>query len=70
MKIMKTKFKTFTPYMEYRNNGSKVCYRAADALNQWLEENPKVEIISWQATAVAAIENDVYITIQYRELED
>ena len=65
-----TKFKTFRPYMEYLNNGSKTCYSSADALNQWLEKSPNVEIISWQATAVAAMENDVYITIQYREPED
>ena len=67
---MKTKFKTFRPYIGYLDNGFKTCYSSADALNQWLEENPKAEIISWQATAVAAMENDVYITVQYRELED
>ena len=41
----------------------------ATVLNEWLEENPDVEIISWQTTPVGA-ENELYITIQYREWED
>lgn len=64
---MKIKFKTFHPYC-YAELDKR--YRdAAEYLNAWLKENPKVEVISWQATPVGST-NEIYITIQYRELED
>jgi hypothetical protein len=65
---MKIKFKTFQPGIT-TFCGGKVSVSAAENLNKWLEENPKVEIISWQATPVGTT-NELYITIQYRELED
>lgn len=66
---MKIKFKTFAPYWEYENNYRNVCRSAATQVNDWLEENPKVEIISWQTTAVGD-HHELYITIQYKEPEE
>jgi hypothetical protein len=65
---MKIKFITFRPAWEYRGRGN-VCISPEVQINNWLKENPEVEIISWQATPVGAT-NELYITIQYRELEE
>lgn len=67
---MKIKFKTFHPATATTNKayGPQKC--SADYfINKWLEENPNVEIISWQTTSVGT-SNELYITIQYREVED
>ena len=65
-----TKFRTFRPYWEYDGKGHDKVYKvhiSADIqINDWLAENPNVEIISWQATA-AGDYNELYITIQYKE---
>lgn len=66
---MKTKFKTFSPYKAFDRIYGNIQVTATTALNRWLEENPKVEIISWQATAVGTT-GELYITVQYREPED
>ena len=66
---MKIKFKTFNPFTERDCYNGKYIVSATTALNKWLEENPNVEIISWQTTPVGTI-NEIYITIQYRELDD
>jgi hypothetical protein len=63
---MKIKFKTFNPYQEHDYYQGKYTVSATSALNKWLEENPNVEIISWQTTAVGTT-NELYITIQYTE---
>lgn len=63
---MKIKFKTFNPYQKQDYYHGKCVVEAASALNEWLEENPNVEIINWQATPVGTT-NELYITIQYRE---
>lgn len=60
------RFRTFKPYTEYDRNGHKVVYSAIIQLNEWLEENPDVEIISWQTTAIGN-PLDLCITIQYKE---
>lgn len=60
------RFKTFEPSIEYDGNGHRLVYSATLQLNEWLEENPDVEIISWQTTPILA-ENDLCITIQYEE---
>lgn len=60
---MKTKFKIFRPYEE---NGC--IYNAANILNEWVEENPNVEILSWQCVKMSE-RNDIQIVIQYREVE-
>lgn len=66
---MKIKFKTFRPY-RYTDRVQGGCTRnAADHLNEWLEENPNVEVLSWQATPVGSTD-ELYITIQYKERED
>jgi hypothetical protein len=57
---MKTKFQTFWPACSVT---------ATTQLNDWLAEHPNVEIISWQTTPVGTT-NSLYITIQYRELEE
>ena len=62
---MKIKFKTFHPERETCTHGTLIT-SAAGVLNKWLKENPKVEIISWQTTAVGTT-NELYITIQYKE---
>lgn len=66
---MKIKFKTFTPYEEHDYYRGKCRISATSAVNRWLEENPNVEIISWQTIPVGTT-NELYITIQYRELEE
>lgn len=60
------KFRTFKPYIECDRDGHKVVYSATIQVNEWLEENPDVEIISWQTTAVGK-EHELCITIQYKE---
>jgi hypothetical protein len=66
---MNIKFKTFNPYTDYDTRHGKYQISATSALNSWLEENPKVEVIDWKTTAVGTT-NEIYITIQYRESED
>jgi hypothetical protein len=56
------RFKTFTPYTECGH----VISSATIQLNEWLEENPGVEIISWQATPIGN-PSELCITIQYKE---
>ena len=69
---MKIKFITFKPYWEWRGRGDSscnVCISPEVQINDWLAENPNVEIISWQTTAVGD-RRELYITIQYREFEE
>ena len=66
---MKIRFKTFNPYTEYDRAHGNSTVSATTALNCWLEENPKVEVISWQTTPIGTT-NELYITIQYREREE
>jgi hypothetical protein len=61
---MNIKFKTFQPV--YGGVYGVVVKDTATVLNEWLEENPNVEIISWQTTPVGTT-NELYITIQYTE---
>ena len=62
-----TKFKTFEPRVEFVGTHNNRC-SATDELNRWIEENPGVEIISWQTCVVEAPrDNELYITIQYKE---
>ena len=63
---MNIKFRTFTPYTEYDSRHGNLVYSATNAVNEWLKENPKVEILSWQTTAVGK-DRELYITIQYKE---
>ena len=65
---MKTKFKTFDPYTEQVFN-RYYRYSSDELLNKWLEENPEVELVSWQTTPTGNAK-EVSITIQYRVLED
>ncbi len=66
---MNIKFKTFKPYWERVARTTSVYHPAAQPLNEWLEENPNVEVISWQTTAVGE-DHELYITIQYRVFEE
>ena len=61
-----TKFRTFKPYTEYDRHGHKVVYSATIQVNEWLEENSDVEIISWQVTPIGN-PLDLWITVQYKE---
>ena len=63
---MNIKFKTFESYKSTIER-SKSC-SAAEYLNEWLEENPNVEIISWDTCVVEP--HGVYITIQYKEKDN
>lgn len=65
---MKTKFITFRPMWEYCGN-CNVCISPEVQINDWLKENPNVEVISWQTCAVGST-GELYITIQYRELQE
>ena len=64
------KFRTFSPRVEYEQVGnysrSAFHVSATVQVNDWLEENPDVEIISWNTTAVGK-EHELWITIQYKE---
>lgn len=61
------KFRTFKPRTEFVGTHNNR-YSATDELNQWIEENPGVEIINWQTCTVGTTEdNELYITIQYWE---
>ncbi len=60
---MNIKFKTFESFKNTIER-SKSC-SAAEYLNEWLEENPNVEIINWDTCAVEP--HGVCITIQYYE---
>lgn len=62
------KFKTFYPY-PILIHGYRGTRSATEALNEWLEENPNVEIISWQTTPVGD-HNELYITIQYKKYKE
>ena len=66
---MKIKFRTFRPEWEWQERGPRscnVCISPEVQINDWLAENPNVEIISWQVTPVGD-HNELYITIQYKE---
>ena len=64
------RFRTFSPRAEYEQVGnygrSTLHISATTQFNDWLEDNPDVEIISWQTTAVGK-EHELWITIQYKE---
>jgi hypothetical protein len=62
------KFRTFKPYTEYDNHHRQVVYSATVQVNDWLAENPDVEIINWQTTAVGD-RSELCITIQYKEVD-
>ena len=66
---MSTKFKTFRPYETQDYYKGRCLHSAAEAINDWLKENPKVDIISWETTPVGTT-NELYITIMYREWEE
>ena len=65
---MNIKFRTFNPYTEYDQRHGNYTVSATTALNSWLAENPKIDIISWETTPVGTT-NELYITIMYREWE-
>lgn len=66
---MNIKFRTFNPYTEYDQRHGNYTVSATTALNSWLAENPKVEVIDWQAVPVGP-HRELYITIQYKEYEE
>ena len=67
---MKIKFITFRPEWDYDHiHHCSTCRSTTLQVNDWLAENPNVEIISWQACPVGD-HNELYITIQYREFEE
>ena len=40
------RFITFKPYTEYDGNGRRIVYSATIQVNEWIQENPDVVIIS------------------------
>lgn len=67
-----TKFRTFKPEWAWEERGPhscNVCTPPAIQINEWLKENPTIEVISWQACPVGD-HNELYITIQYKEIEE
>ena len=61
---MKIKFITFRPV--YGGIYGAVVKDATTVLNEWLQENPKIEIINWQTLPTRELD-EFYITIQYKE---
>jgi hypothetical protein len=64
--MTKTRFITFCPRTEYDRVHGNYNITATQAINNWLAENPEVEIIDWRTTAVGP-DNILYITVQYKE---
>lgn len=62
---MRIKFITFRPTWEHRGRGN-VCISPEVQINDWLKENPDIEILHWQTTPVGD-HLELYITIQYKE---
>ena len=62
-------FKTFNPYTDSDYYHGSYIVSATSALNKWLAENPRVEIIDWKPCAIGAAP-ELYITIQYKEPEE
>ena len=62
---MNIKFKTFEPTCTFVGTHNER-RSAVVNLNNWLEANPGVDLISWQATPVGQ-SNDLYIVVQYME---
>lgn len=56
------KFRTFYPHTDYEDYSRTLS--ATYLLTVWLEENPDVELISWQAVSVGS---DICIVVQYKE---
>ena len=64
-----TKFRTFRPEWAWDDRRhSNCCTPPAIQINDWLKENPNIEVVSWQATPIGD-HNELYITIQYKEIE-
>ena len=64
-----TKFITFRPTWELQRRGPSICNVCISPevqINDWLKENPNIEVISWQACPVGD-HNELYITTQYKE---
>ena len=66
-----TKFRTFRPYWERDKSGlyCQVHIGADIQINDWLKENPNMEIIDWKPCPVGD-HNELYITIQYKEKDN
>ena len=60
---MKLRFKTFKPWRDGQYRVT-IIHNATDDLNAWLEENPNIEIINWQAFQ-AGDAKEYYITVSY-----
>ena len=59
------RFRTFIPYWKESSRGR--CYIDPTLqLNDWLKENPNVEVIEWKAYGVGT-STDYNITIQYKK---
>ena len=65
----KYQFRTFHPYSGHDRVHGNYCVSDTQALNDWLAENPRVEIIDWQTCNVGN-PGELYITIQYKEKEE
>ena len=63
------KFKTFQPFYKHDRFRGNIKTSADYELNKWLEENPNIEIISWQTCPIGTT-SELYITIQYKESTD
>ena len=63
-----TKFRTFRPEWAWDDKHSCNCCTPPTPptlqINDWLKENPTIEVLNWQATPVGD-HNELYITIQY-----
>lgn len=61
------KFRTFRPEWEWQSRGPCNVYISPEVqINDWLKENPDIEIIHWQACPEGD-HNELYIVVQYKE---
>jgi hypothetical protein len=63
---MRTKFIRFTDCWEYNKQYSKCYYSAAQVLNKWLDENPKVQVVDWKPCSLGE-SNQLCIVVEYIE---
>ena len=65
---MKSKFIQFTSEYEYIDGANRFV-SASIRFNDWLAENPNVEVLSWQACPTGE-DNQLTIVAKYREWEN
>ena len=63
---MKLRFRTFKPWQEERAHRHIIVHNPTDDLNDWLEQNPNIEIVDWKVIQ-AGNAYEYFITVSYIE---